>query len=55
MARLYAEKLRRQVGDRLLGPVTPPVTRVQTFYIRQLVLKVESSVAIAPVPIVDTL
>ena len=49
MARLYAEKLRRQVGDRLLGPVTPPVTRVQTFYIRQLVLKVESSVAIAPV------
>ena len=49
MARLYAEKLRHHVGDRLLGPVTPPVTRVQTFYIRQLVLKVESSVAIAPV------
>ena len=27
---LYAEKLRARLGERVLGPVTPPITRVQT-------------------------
>lgn len=49
MAALYAAKLRTCLGNRVLGPVTPPVNRVQTFYIRQLVLKIETAVAIAPI------
>lgn len=45
----YAEKLRYYLGERVLGPVIPPVTRVQTFHIRQLVLKIETTVAVTPI------
>lgn len=45
----YADKLRTQLGDRVLGPVAPPVMRVQTFYIKKIILKIESSAAIQPV------
>ena len=44
---LYAENLRRRLGERVLGPVTPPITRVQTLHIRKIVLKIAA--AIAPV------
>ena len=45
---LYAENLRRRLGERVLGPVTPPITRVQTLHIRKIVLKIEIAAAIAP-------
>lgn len=46
---VYADKLRARLGDRVLGPVTPVVTRIQTLHIRQIVLKLEVAAAIAPV------
>lgn len=49
LAGVYAGKLRQRLGERVLGPVTPPVMRVQTFYIRKIVLKIEIAAAIAPV------
>lgn len=48
MSALYAEKLRARLGERVLGPVTPPVTRVQTLHIKKIVLKIEISAGIAP-------
>ena len=48
MASLFAEKLRSRLGERVLGPVTPPVTRVQTLHIKKIVLKIEISAGIAP-------
>ncbi len=41
-SRLYGEHLRAVFGERVLGPVTPPVSRVQTFYIRHILLKIET-------------
>ncbi len=49
MAALYAARLRGRLGERVLGPVTPPVTRIQTLHIRKIVLKIETGAAIAPV------
>lgn len=49
MAALYADKLRSRLGGRVLGPVTPPVTRIQTLHIRKIVLKIEVAAPIAPV------
>lgn len=46
---VYTERLRARLGERVLGPVTPPVTRIQTFHLRKIVLKVEITAAIAPV------
>ena len=37
----YANLLRQTFGNRVLGPERPLVARVQTFYIRQIVLKME--------------
>jgi primosomal protein N' (replication factor Y) len=45
----YAEKLSARLGDRVVGPVTPPVTRIQTFHIRKILLKIEVTAAVAPV------
>lgn len=44
---LYANKLRNLLGERVLGPVTPPVMRVQTLYMRNIILKVEITASIA--------
>lgn len=49
LSAIYAEKLRVRLGERVLGPVTPPVTRVQTLHIRKIVMKIEIAAAIAPV------
>ncbi|MDR1402791.1 MAG: primosomal protein N' [Tannerellaceae bacterium] len=46
---LHAGALRARLGERALGPVTPPVTRVQTLHIRKILLKIETAVAIAPI------
>jgi primosomal protein N' (replication factor Y) len=49
LSQVYADTLRRELGERILGPVTPPVTRVQTLYIRKILLKIEIAAAITPV------
>ncbi|MDO4756508.1 MAG: primosomal protein N' [Parabacteroides sp.] len=49
LSQVYANTLRKQLGERVLGPVTPPVTRVQTLYIRKILLKIEIAAAITPV------
>ena len=48
LARTYADKLRSQLGNRVLGPVTPPVSYVQTWHIRKIVIKIETAAAIQP-------
>ncbi len=49
LSTIYADKLRARLGERVLGPVTPPITRVQTLHIKKIVLKIEITAAIAPV------
>jgi primosomal protein N' (replication factor Y) len=44
---MYAEKLRIHFSDRVLGPVTPVVTRVQTLYLKHIVLKMEIAASIS--------
>ncbi|MBQ0049938.1 MAG: primosomal protein N' [Bacteroidales bacterium] len=39
--------LRAVFGDRVLGPDTPPIARIQNLYIRKIVLKIELA---APIP-----
>ena len=41
MADAMGEKLRALFGNRVLGPDKPPVSRVQTFFIKKIVLKIE--------------
>lgn len=47
MARDMGALLRRQFGNRVLGPDTPAVSRVQLMYIRRLILKVEVTASMA--------
>ncbi len=46
---IYADKLRNHLNERILGPVVPPIARIQAWYIRKIILKIEITVAIAPV------
>ncbi|NDV68941.1 primosomal protein N' [Dysgonomonas sp. 25] len=48
-ARHFAQSLRASFGKRVLGPAKPPVARVQTLYIRKIILKVEHQASIAKV------
>lgn len=41
--------LRETFGDRLLGPSRPPISRVQTLYIRKILLKIENNASAADV------
>lgn len=41
MAQVIADKLRVVFGNRILGPDKPPVARVQTLYIKKIVVKIE--------------
>ena len=41
--------LRSALGDRVLGPDKPPVARVQTLYIKKMIVKVEQTASIAKV------
>lgn len=41
IARVYAERLRQLFGTRVFGPEEPHVARVQTLYIRKIMLKIE--------------
>lgn len=45
LAKEMAEKLRQIFGSRILGPDIPPVSRVQSLFIRKIMLKVEHSAA----------
>ena len=38
-----AERLRKVFGERILGPDAPPVSRVQSMFIRKIMIKVEHS------------
>lgn len=49
MSALYADKLRKRLGERVLGPVTPPITRIQTFHLKKIIMKIEIGAPIAPV------
>lgn len=40
-----AERLRKVFGERVLGPDTPPVSRVQSLFIRKIMLKLENNVS----------
>ena len=46
MSFLYASKLRARLGDRVLGPVSPPIPRIQTLYIKKIVMKIEIAAGI---------
>ena len=48
-ADLMAAQLRAGLGDRVLGPDKPPVARIQTLYIKKMMVKVEQSASMAKV------
>ena len=43
MAAVMANKLRAVFGNRLLGPDKPPVARIQTLFIKKIVVKIEQN------------
>lgn len=47
MAQTMATKLRTIFGNRVLGPDKPPVARVQTLFIRKIILKIETNAPMA--------
>lgn len=47
MAQTMATKLRAVFGARVLGPDKPPVARIQTLFIRKIVLKIETNAPMA--------
>lgn len=47
MAQTMAAKLRTVFGNRVLGPDKPPVARVQTLFIRKIILKIETNAPMA--------
>lgn len=49
LSQQYATILRKVFGDRVLGPDNPPVARIQSLYIRKIMLKVEVSASMAQV------
>ncbi len=49
MAATMAERLRVFFGNRILGPDRPPVSRIQTFFIRKIVVKIETSASLPKV------
>lgn len=49
IAARMASQLRAVLGPRVLGPAAPPVSRIQTFYIRRIVVKLEPGISLARV------
>ncbi len=49
VAREYAAMLRASLGNRINGPIEPPVARVASLYIRQVMLRVETDASIRAV------
>lgn len=48
-ADLMANVLRQGLGERILGPDLPPVARIQTLYIKKIMIKVEQQASISKV------
>ena len=48
-ARRYADILRALLGNRVNGPIVPPVGRVASQYIRRIMLRIENGVSISEV------
>ena len=48
-ADVMASLLRSGLGDRVLGPDKPPVARIQTLYIKKMIVKVEQTASMAKV------
>ena len=44
-----AKLLRQVFGEKVLGPDTPPISRIQMMHIRKLILKIELSASMAAV------
>ena len=44
-----ASMLRSGLGDRVLGPDKPPIARIQTLYIKKMIVKVEQNASMAKV------
>ncbi len=49
MAQVMADKLRCVFGNRVLGPDNPPVARIQTLYIKKIVVKIEANASMKKV------
>lgn len=49
LSQLMASMLRSAFGDRILGPDRPPVSRVQSLFIRKIVIKIESGASVSKV------
>ena len=45
----FAGLLRQVFGERVLGPDTPPVSRIQMMHIRKLILKIETNASMSAV------
>lgn len=48
-AAMYAERLRTDLGTNVIGPFVPPIGRVQTLFVRRIMLKIPLSVAVKDV------
>lgn len=46
-AQCYAQRLRSIFGGRILGPEYPPVSRIRSFYIKNIILKLERTLSYA--------
>ena len=46
LSQIFADKLKTKLGERVLGPVTPPVSYIQTYHIRKIVMKIETTASI---------
>lgn len=49
MARDAAQRLRLQLGSRVLGPDEPPIARIQSLFIRRVILKLENTLPLSQV------
>jgi primosomal protein N' (replication factor Y) len=47
LSRDYANLLRKIFGQRILGPDTPPIAKVQMMYIRKIIVKIEFTASMA--------
>lgn len=48
-SRLLAQSLRQSFGERVYGPIKPPVSRIQSLYIRKVLLKLENRMPVQKV------
>lgn len=48
-AKLFSQSLQQSFGERVLGPTKPPVARIQSLYIRKILLKIENQASVTQV------